>query len=454
MMHRTLILFAATLFAASPSAQQEGPKWTGELGGPATVADTSPNAFGFAAPSLTHRQRRAFLVGNSFFKQNWVESPASASERDGLGPLFNARSCSSCHLRDGRSAPPSDDMHDRHGLLMRIGVRREGAPDAEHPRYGGQVQDVAVLGAAAEARVVFGYEPVAGSYADGVAYELQRPSYALAAPAYGPLGDDVTLGPRTAPQVIGLGLLEAVPVEQLAALADPDDVDGDGISGRVHYLDAERRVAGRFGWKATQPTVRGQTAAAFVNDMGITSKDQPAEALTAAQMRALGVEPLAPEIRAETFDKVVFYTQTLAVPAQRDVDAPEVRRGQELFAAMGCASCHLPTLTTGELAVVDNYRSRAFHPFTDLLLHDMGDELADQKRDGDARPSEWRTPPLWGLGLIETVNGHSRLLHDGRARGVAEAILWHGGEGRAARERFRTADAANRAALLAFLRSL
>jgi CxxC motif-containing protein (DUF1111 family) len=188
--------------------------------------------------------------------------------------------------------------------------------------------------------------------------------------------------------------------------------------------------------------------------MGITSATFPREVVTEHQRRSVPVDEAEPEIRDATFDKVVFYTQALAVPAQRDADSPEVRRGERLFADFGCAACHAPELMTGDDAFLPAYRQQRFHPYTDLLLHDLGDGLADQKRDGDAGPREWRTQPLWGIGLIPTVSGHSRLLHDGRARDPAEAILWHGGEAERAKERFRLADADERAALLRFVRSL
>ncbi|MFN3244694.1 MAG: di-heme oxidoredictase family protein [Planctomycetota bacterium] len=448
------LLAAALLLATATSAQHPASASVERLGGVATVDDTGGNAFGFPARVLDRKQRRRFLVGNSFFKQNWVEAPASASQRDGLGPLFNARSCSSCHLKDGRSAPPRADEHDRHGLLIRIGVRRAHGPDAPHPHYGGQVQDASVQGVAAEARVAIRYREVHGHYQDGQPFTLLQPEYELQDLRYGELGDDATIGPRVAPQLVGLGLLEAVPVAVLARRADPNDTNRDGISGRVPYLDAARTIVGRFGWKASEPTVRSQTAAAFVNDIGITSAVQPREAVTTTQRATVTVDEAEPEIRTATFDKVVFYTQALAVPAQRDADDPQVQRGHALFEAYGCASCHAPTLETGDDAFVEAYRNQRFHPFTDLLLHDMGAGLADQKRDGDAQPSEWRTPPLWGIGLVETVNGHTRLLHDGRARDLAEAILWHGGEASGAREFFRRAPAGDRAALLAFVRSL
>lgn len=422
-----------------------------------TVTDATSNAFSHPLPTLRAEDRRAFSVGNALFRANWVTAPASAKGLDGLGPLFNARSCSACHLLDGRSQPPRADEAERHGLLVRIGVPVAGGPDAPHPQYGGQVQDAAIPGVAPEARVDIAWTCVRGTYGDGEPFELLRPTYTLAAPAYGPVGD-VVLGGRTAPHMIGLGLLAAIPDAALRALADPDDRDGDGVSGRVHVLPDGR--IGRFGWKATQPTVREQVAGAFVHDMGITSSLHPSEPLTTAQAaaRAAAAATAAtdgePEITDAKLDRIVFYASALAPPSPRGGDEPAVAAGRALFMRFGCAACHVPEWTSGEPAWHPAAAGRRFQPYTDLLLHDLGPELADGKRDGDAQPAEWRTAPLWGIGLVPAVNGHERLLHDGRARGPAEAILWHGGEALAAREAFRLARAADRAALVAFVRSL
>jgi CxxC motif-containing protein (DUF1111 family) len=417
------------------------------------IADTTANAFSYPSPLLDAAGRRAFAVGNAIFRSNWVEAPASTAGLDGLGPLFNARSCSSCHLRDGRSEPPRPDDRERHGLLLRIGVRRDGLPDAPHPHYGEQIQDRALPGGVAEATFVIQWQRHAGQFADGEAFELLSPRYELGALADGPLGDDAVLGGRTAPHLIGLGLLEAIPAMALLAHADPDDRDGDGISGRVHIL-ADGAV-GRFGWKATAPTVLAQTAAAFVHDMGITSPLQPRDPRTAAQReRLVFAEGGEPEIDAHKLARVAFYARTIAPPAPRTGDAGEVSRGAALFTAFGCAKCHTPAWTTGADATEPEFANRVFTPYTDLLLHDLGPGLADDKQDGDASPAEWRTAPLWGIGLFGVVSGHERLLHDGRARGVAEAILWHGGEGQAAREAFRCAAAADRATLVRFVHSL
>lgn len=458
------LLAAWQLHAPQPPLGAEGkhelrePATVNLPGGAATIDDASADAFGFPAPGLTGVERRAFAVGNSFFRQNWVEAPSSTAARDGLGPLFNARSCSACHAKDGRSRPPEAGEPNREGLLVRIGVRAPGAPDAPHPVYGTQVQDGAVLGVQPEASVDLRWEPSAGEYGDGTPFELVAPRYALEDLAYGPLGEDAVLGGRTAPQLVGLGLLEAVPDAAILAHADPDDRDGDGISGRVHWLPAAGEGpprVGRFGWKATRPDVLSQTASAFVEDLGITSRVFPREALTGPQGESVrSTSGGSPEITDASLDRVVFYVRALAVPAARDPERPDVVRGRALFGSMGCGACHVPALSTGEAAFHPSYERQSIAPYTDLLLHDMGTGLADAKRDGDAAPEEWRTPPLWGVGLVPVVNGHSRYLHDGRARNLAEAVLWHGGEARAARERFRRATREERDALLAFVASL
>lgn len=422
------------------------------LGGSITVSDATANAFGLPAPGLDRQERRNFAVGNSLFKQNWITAPASPAARDGLGPLFHGRSCSACHFRDGRSRPPEGDEPERSGLLLRLGVAQPGGPDLPHPVYGGQLQDRAILGVRPEAQVAITHTPVSGTYGDGEPFELLRPTYTMSHWGYGEPGPDLVHGARVAPHLVGLGLLEAIPDSALLAHADPADRDRDGISGRAHRIDGK---IGRFGWKATKPDVPSQTAAALANDMGITSPLVPDEVLTPTQRGLIEfVSGGAPEIEAANFDLLVFYTRTLAVPAQRDADDPQVAAGAQSFAAFGCASCHVPEWRTADNAWHPLFAGQTIRPYTDLLLHDLGPGLADGKHDGDASPAEWRTPPLWGIGLIPTVNGHSRYLHDGRARNLAEAILWHGGEAAASRERFRMAPRGQRDQLLAFLSSL
>jgi CxxC motif-containing protein (DUF1111 family) len=442
---------AATLAVGAMIAAGAATDARGRLGGPATVDADGANAFSLPVPGLSREERRAFSVGNALFRDNWVVAPASAEGRDGLGPLFAANSCSACHAEDGRGLPPVGDGSAAAGWIVLVSPR--GQDGEAHPVYGRHVQDHAVPGVRPEARVRV--EPVRerGSYPDGAPFELERWSISLEDPGYGPLGD-VRLSLRVGPQLVGGGLLEAVDDATIVALEDPQDRDGDGISGRAHRLAGGGRV-GRFGWKASQATLDDQVQAAFSEDMGITSPRFPAEVPTAAQAGSVR-EPSggSPEIDAAKVSRVAHYCRSLAVPAQRAPDDPSVVLGRQAFTRAGCAACHVPELRTGDSSPVAVLRGAAFRPYTDLLLHDMGEGLADGRRDGDASGREWRTPPLWGIGLVPTVNGHSRYLHDGRARSIEEAVLWHGGEAQRARDAFVAMPAEERRALLAFLASL
>jgi CxxC motif-containing protein (DUF1111 family) len=429
-------------------------------GGQGTVFATSPQAFSLPLPGLPPEQETRFFVGNSFFNRNWVMAPSSTPARDGLGPLFNARSCSACHLRDGRGQPPTTPDDPLVSLLLRLSIPGQDAHrgPVPEPRYGGQLQGLAVPGVPPEGTVILTYEDSIGTFADGETYHLRRPTYRLTNLGYGPLHAEARLSPRVAPFIIGLGLLEAVPEATLLRHADPQDRDGDGISGRPNRVwDSARQqtVLGRFGWKANQPSVAQQTATAFLEDIGITSPLVPDENCTAMQ-EACHNAPHGgqPEMASDILHSVIFYASTLAVPAQRHWDAPEVQRGKQLFIEAGCAGCHTPTLRTGKVPELPGLAEQIIHPYTDLLLHDMGTGLADGRSDFAATGQEWRTPPLWGIGLIRTVNGHTTLLHDGRARNLTEAILWHGGEAETAKEAFRTMPRPEREALLRFLESL
>lgn len=427
--------------------------------GPAYVHDDSANAFGFAVRNLREAHRNAFFVGKSFFNENWIVAPASPVARDGLGPLFNARSCSSCHLHDGRSAPPPPGVP-MTAMLLRLSVPGSGAHGGvlPEPTYGGQFQGNAIPAAKAEGDALVFYEEMPGRYADGTAYSLRRPRYVLTNLNYGPLAPGTLVSPRVAPIMAGVGLLEAIPESAILALADPDDRDGDGIRGRPNRVwdaRAKRPALGRFGWKAEQPTVFQQTATAFNEDIGITSTLLPEENATPAQRIPAGLASGgSPEISDKILHDVVLYARLLAVPAPRQPESPAVQRGEKLFTDLACAKCHTPQFTTGDVPDLPELSRQTIRPHTDLLLHDLGDELSDQRPSFAARGNDWRTPPLWGLGLLEKVNGHTNLLHDGRARGVAEAILWHGGEAAKSRDQFRALPAADRTALHAFLNSL
>ena len=409
-------------------------------------------AFTFPASNLSEEERTLFFSGNAFFNQAWVAAPASTSARDGVGPLFHARSCSTCHARDGRSGPPEGDAPITRGIvLLSTGVGPDGAPLPD-PVYGPQLQPFGIEGVPGEASPHLSYEEQPGRYDDGEAYSLRVPTLELRDPAYGPFDPALGASVRMAPAMIGLGLLEAIPVAELEALADPDDRDGDGISGEVQRLPDGR--IGRFGWKAGQPTVRDQSAAAFAGDMGLTNSDRREGPCTEAQTEcASAPNGGEPEVSDEVLDRVTLYSETLAVPARSRASESRVLEGRELMHALGCTSCHTQSHVTGDAAVPALGHQRIY-PYTDMLLHDMGPELADGRAEYEASGSEWRTAPLWGLGLVPQVNGHDALMHDGRARGFAEASLWHGGEAAAARDAFRSASAEDRALLIEFLESL
>lgn len=415
-------------------------------GGATTIFDATRNAFSFPARNLRESLRPAFFVGNSFFNQNWVAAPASVAGRDGLGPLFNARSCSACHFKDGRGKPPGP-AEPMTTMLIRLSIPghdAHGGPKAE-PAYGGQIQGQATPGVRPEADVYAEYQEVPGRFLDGQEFSLRKPVYPIRNLGYGPMAGDVMISPRVAPALIGMGLLEALPEEIIHALADPEDRDGDGISGRVNLVwdkTAAKMLVGRFGWKAEQPTVLQQTATAFLEDMGLTSRLMPGDCSQ------------DPEVSDKVLSDVVTYTCTLAVPARRNWTDPAVQRGKALFAQAYCITCHVPKLRTGVYPKFPELSEQTIRPYSDLLLHDLGEGLADHRPVFQASGSEWRTAPLWGIGLISKVNGHTFFLHDGRARNLIEAILWHGGEAEASREKFRALSKADRDALIAFLESL
>jgi CxxC motif-containing protein (DUF1111 family) len=434
-------------------------------GGETTVWKADSNAYSQPSANLPPSRRLDFSVGNSFFRSPWVSAPSSTTARDGLGPLFNSNACQNCHIKDGRGRPPYADADHAVGMLVRLsipakaGEARQLARDGfiADPVYGTQLQDMALPGAQPEARVRVRYQTQPVAFTDGFEVELQRPHLEVSELGYGPLHPQVRLSARVAPPMIGLGLLEAIPESALLANTDPDDRDGDGISGRANRvwdIARQQQVVGRFGWKAGQPSLDQQNATAFAIDMGLTSSLLPADDCTASQACNAHPNGGEPEVSDNIRDKVLFYTRNLAVPARRLVEDAQVRRGEQLFQQAGCPACHTPNFTTSADAAEPELANQLIRPYSDLLLHDMGDGLADEHGEFMASGREWRTPPLWGIGLSETVSGHSRFLHDGRARNLLEAVLWHGGEAEAARQRILDYDAEQRSALLAFLNSL
>lgn len=500
-------------------------------GGATSVAVADLNAFARPAANLDFMGKSLFENGNHLFR-----TPRGAER--GTGPIFNAQTCQGCHVRDGRGHPPRDAANPLApsgplvAMLLRLADVAAGGHFASDPVYGGQLQVLGVDGEArhdgaladgpalAEARVDVRYQPIAGRYPDGATYELLQPVYRISAASYGPFAEGIRFSPRVAPAVFGTGLLEAIPEADLLAAADPDDADGNGISGRARRVQdptSDGQVLGRFGLKAGVGSVLVQSALAYRDDMGLTNALFPAESCTAGQAacaRAAAREfparqgPAGADLTELELAQVEFYTRTLAVPMRRGWDdaagdwSPAIKAGRAHFDRFGCAGCHTPeqrtdTATGSALgAIVDLVRleqpappvaalsGQRIFPYTDLLLHDMGGHcrvsretaageactggaechwvqrcsgLADGVPEGEAGPSEWRTPALWGLGLVQLVNPQAGFLHDGRARTIEEAVLWHaesGGEAAPAAEAFRHAGSAQRAELLRFLESL
>lgn len=428
-------------------------------GGETTTFDFSQNAFSIQATNLNNQEGLDFFVGNSLFNQNWVTAPASTTARDGLGPLFNAHSCSGCHGDDGRGRPPLYTGEVDHGLLLRLSIFGTNANGGSlnEPNYGGQLQDQSILTIDTEAAFEISYQEIVGQYADGTSYTLQKPIYHITNLMYGPIANNINISPRVANQMIGLGLLEAIDENTLLNFSDENDSNSDGISGRPNYVwDVENNSTkiGRFGWKANQPNLRQQVAAAFNGDIGITSTLFPLENCPPGVDCNTLPNGGSPEIPDNNLNHVTLYSSTLGVPARRNWDEIEIQEGKALFNQINCNSCHIPQIVTGNHPTIDALSNQIIRPYTDLLLHDMGDELSDNSTDFLATGNEWRTPPLWGIGLIETVNGHTRLLHDGRARNMEEAILWHGGEAENSKIAFKNLDAINREKVIAFLNTL
>lgn len=455
-------------------AAQADPQESGLLAGAATIRRYDASAFSQPAANMAFERQLDFRVGDGIFRKLWVPTPSSTKSSDGLGPLLNARGCQSCHLRDGRGRPPAVNEAAT-SMVLRLSIPPQTDADraalatymrvvTPEPTYGGQLQNFSVNGLLAEGRMTIAYTEHPVTLADGEVVRLRKPNYGVADLNYGPLHPKAMISPRVAPPMIGLGLLEMIPEEALLKHADPQDVNGDGIAGRPNrvYSHAEgRAMIGRFGWKAGMPTVADQVADAFATDLGLSTHLVPAShgdctpAQKACRALPTGDDPREKvEVPRKMFDLVVFYARNLAVPAQRNPNDPSLLRGKSLFAAVGCTACHVPGFVTGSDPSRPEQSVQRIFPYTDLLLHDMGEGLADDRPEGEANGRQWRTPPLWGIGLTRMVSGHDMMLHDGRARGALEAILWHGGEAEAARARVQRMSRAERADLLAFIQSL
>jgi CxxC motif-containing protein (DUF1111 family) len=434
-----------------------------------TIARSDRDAYSQPAAVLDTRRRQMFMAGRNVFNRQWA-AIVSLNGDWGLGPTFVADRCAACHVNAGRGSPPLDRDEQLLSMLVRISVAGEGAngEPLPHPHYGAQLQNRSLDGANVdlaygpravppEADIRLDWEARETTLADGTRVALRKPLLRIESPRFGPLGDAALLSLRLAQPVFGLGLLDAVPDADLLAIAQRQRAQGfNGRPNVVWDAVARRPAIGRYGWKASQASLREQVALAAIEDMGVASNlfpDQNCPPVQAACREQLPGN--VPEIIDHELEALEIWLRGLAVPARRNVDSEMFRRGERLFADARCDVCHVPELRTAQafpaLPALANQTLRAY---TDLLLHDMGEELADGRPEYRAGPRDWRTPPLWGLGLSGAVSGSTALLHDGRARSVTEAILWHGGEAQASREFFRGLPAPDRDALVTFVESI
>ncbi|MGE6794843.1 di-heme oxidoredictase family protein [Psychrobacter okhotskensis] len=460
-------------------------------GGDTGISITSAESYSKPSSNLTASRKGSFFIGNAFFQQPWVVAPASTDSRDGLGALFNVAACQSCHVKDGRGHAPMSSEDDADSLLIRLSMpattdeQHQQLQDSQiekvvHPMYGGQLQDRGIQGVPAEARIAVQWTDKPVTFADGYVETLRAPTFELTKPGYGAFDDEMMVSPRIALPMIGLGLLEQIPDADIKKQASqtPNNKNSDGISGNFNWVmdpQTGKHALGRFGWKAGQTKLITQNQSAFNEDMGLTSNIRPHEscmpsqtacikATTGADEQGNGKTPV--EVNDEVAKFVEFYTRNLAVPHRRNADDKLVLAGKKRFYDMGCQSCHTPRY---QLPKTDDdhleQHGQVIYPYTDLLLHDMGDDLADRTIAGKlpakdtqveflANSYEWRTPALWGIGLAQNVDPQATFLHDGRARTLMEAVLWHGGEAENQRQKVLKLDKQGRAELNAFLKSL
>lgn len=421
-------------------------------GGSATVFDETSKSFSHEVDGLNEHDQHIHEIGDKAFEQTFVSAPAPVNS--GLGPVFNNVSCISCHHNDGKGTPTAGFITS--SLLFRISVPGNdvhGGPLGVEG-YGGQLQDVAVFGKKSEVNMNISYADVPVTYPDGSVVTLRKPAYNILNPYMG-LPAGYTLSPRLAPPVFGLGLLENIPEATLLSFADENDANGDGISGKANYVYnpfTQKTEIGRFGLKANNPSILTQVAGAYNQDIGITSYVFPHES-SEGQSQSDGLKD-DPELADSILNAVRFYIQTLAVPARRNVTNADTKTGEQLFMQVSCGKCHIQTVQTGVNVTLPQISNQRIHPYTDLLLHDMGAGLADNRPDFLATGNEWRTAPLWGIGLFQKTNGIPYYLHDGRARTIEEAILWHGGEAQKSKEQFMQLTKVDRDRLIKFINSL
>ena len=428
------------------------PKMDNEI----SIKKQTRESFSAPIPSLELSKMRMFTGGRHLFRRAWITAPGSVKSIDGLGPIFNRNSCSGCHVKDGRGKPPERGEELR-SMVFKLALVKDNKayPD---PNYGVQLNDKAILGVPYEGKVEITYSLKKFTYPDGQVILLSEPIYLPKHLSFGPFNEKTKMSPRVAPSVFGLGLIEAIDSKTIKKNADPDDKNKDGISGKPNIVwdePTKTNKIGRFGWKASRGSLLHQILGAAHEDIGLSSKVFPHQNCLSKQKKCreqpTGGET---EITEKQVDKLLLYMQTLAVPRQRNSRDKSILKGESLFQSIGCQKCHISTFKTGNNASHKELENRIIKPYSDFLLHDLGDNLADHLPDFEASGKEWRTAPLWGIGLVKTVNKHTRFLHDGRAKSIEEAILWHGGEAKKSKERFTKLEKEERKLLLDFINSL
>ena len=459
-------------------------------GGEASIKKVQSDAFSENSNNMVSVERKkTFNLGDDFFNNPWVEGSASTSSRDGLGGLFNNNACQDCHIRDGRGHAPVDENDtDFDSMLFRTATANIGFEDedlilrslkANVPDvfFGGQLQQHGISGVSPEVDLKVSYQSKVVSFTDGSSVTLRDPTWTITSySAEQRFEADTVFSARVAPPMIGLGLLALISEADILIKEDINDNDADGISGKANYVwsvNNQEVTLGRFGWKAGQPSILEQSAGAFVNDMGLTNRlhqketctEEQSDCLTAPNGNGDSVNDYDFEVSDPILDSIAFYSSHLAVPERRDAYSEQVLTGKALFLQAGCQGCHTQSYTTLTDQDQPELSEQTIFPYTDMLLHDMGEDLADFTPENEpasddmlyeflATATEWCTPPLWGLGLTKTVDPEATFLHDGRANTIMEAVLWHGGEAENTKQKVLAFNEEERAALLAFLNDL
>ncbi len=438
-------------------------------GGETSNQVENKNSFSLSSRNLDEHMQINFLVGNALFERMWEDSSISKNiAKDGLGPFFSARSCESCHINDGRGHIPLTNKEDKISVVIQISQNIEQSNDyiknIDDDTYGGQISEFSVKDVLKEADIIIDYKYSLEMYEDGRVVELRRPIIKIDNLNYGEFNESTTFSARIAQPMIGLGLIEHISDQSLLMNEDIDDTNKDGVSGKANKvwdIRKERLAIGRFGWKAAQPSVYQQTADAFYHDMGLSNKlysnpfnctSKQEECTKAISGNSEEYDDL--EVSSDQLDLVTFYSSQLGVPARRSINAENVKKGKEIFFALNCNSCHVESFTTGDSGSHANLNNQIIYPYSDFLLHDMGESLSDGVSEFLAQGSEWRTPPLWGIGLTNVVSDEYGYLHDGRARTIEEAILWHGGEAKEIIQNYKKLKKIEVNQLLSFINSL